>query len=306
MARPTKEGLDYFPHDTDAVNDEKIEALRSLYGNDGYAFYFILLERIYRSPDQEIDVSDAETIQVLARKVEVTKEKFAEMLQTALRWRCFDLKKYEEEGILTSNGIKKRARPVLSKRALMQDKYKEQKEEEVSGEFLKQKRGVKESKVKESTVPKDPMSDLSKDGPRGKDKSNTYDKESAPYKAAIYLRNKILANNPRERVPEDNPEDMQEWSLEMDRLYRLGPVGADPKEKKGYTWKEIKEIVDWCQDDEFWRGNIKSAGKLRQKITVLEDRVKGGQGHGQLRADYKPSGEHQGYVPPGGFRYNYS
>jgi hypothetical protein len=47
MARPKKEGMDYFPHDTDAVNDEKIEALRLLYGNDGYAFYFILLERIY-------------------------------------------------------------------------------------------------------------------------------------------------------------------------------------------------------------------------------------------------------------------
>lgn len=38
MARPRKEGLGYFPHDTDAVNDEKIEALRALYGNDGYAY----------------------------------------------------------------------------------------------------------------------------------------------------------------------------------------------------------------------------------------------------------------------------
>ena len=29
MARPIKEGMDYFPHDTDATNDEKIEALNS-------------------------------------------------------------------------------------------------------------------------------------------------------------------------------------------------------------------------------------------------------------------------------------
>ena len=57
MARPPKEGLDYFPHDTDAVNDEKIEALRALYGNDGYAFFFILLERIYRSPQLELPIS---------------------------------------------------------------------------------------------------------------------------------------------------------------------------------------------------------------------------------------------------------
>lgn len=62
MARPLKLGLDYFPHDTDSVNDEKIEALRMLFGNDGYAFYFILLERIYRTPTFELNVSDAETI----------------------------------------------------------------------------------------------------------------------------------------------------------------------------------------------------------------------------------------------------
>jgi len=150
MARPQKDGLDYFPHDTDAVNDEKIEALRSLYGNDGYAFYFILLERIYRTSNQEIDVSEAETIQVLARKVEVTTEKFAEMLQTALKWRCFDKKRYEEEGVLTSNGVKRRARPVLAKRAAMKDKYWEEVRGKISGGFLKQKRGVKKSKVKES------------------------------------------------------------------------------------------------------------------------------------------------------------
>ena len=94
MARPPKTGLDYFPHDTDAVNDEKVEALRMLYGNDGYAFYFILLERIYRTSDGELDVSDAETIQILSRKIEVTIEKFNKMLKTALKKGCFDAEKY--------------------------------------------------------------------------------------------------------------------------------------------------------------------------------------------------------------------
>jgi hypothetical protein len=57
MGRPRKEGMDYFPHDVDAVFDEKIEALRTMFGNDGYAFYFISLERIYRSGQGELDVS---------------------------------------------------------------------------------------------------------------------------------------------------------------------------------------------------------------------------------------------------------
>ena len=124
MARPRKEGLDYFPHDTDAVNDEKVESLRALYGNDGYAFYFILLERIYRSPNCQLVVSDAETTQILARKVGVTDEKFTEMLQTALKRGCFNSELFKEKGILTSNGIAKRANAVMEKRALMQAKYK--------------------------------------------------------------------------------------------------------------------------------------------------------------------------------------
>lgn len=123
MARPLKEGLDYFPHDTDAVNDEKIEALRALYGNDGYAFFFILLERIYRSPNAEIDVSDAETLQILARKVSVTQQVFSEMMKTALKWGCFDKQSYEERGVLTSNGVKKRASPVIEKRLKMKLRY---------------------------------------------------------------------------------------------------------------------------------------------------------------------------------------
>lgn len=125
MARPKKEGMDYFPHDTDAVNDEKIEALRMLYDNDGYAFYFILLERIYRSKDGELDVSDAETIQILSKKVAVSTEKFSKMLETSFKWGCFEREDYEERGVLTSNGVKKRMAPVLEKRNKMRAQYKE-------------------------------------------------------------------------------------------------------------------------------------------------------------------------------------
>jgi len=159
MARPQKEGMDYFPHDTDAVNDEKIEALRALYGNDGYAFYFILLERIYRTNNFELDVSDAETIQILARKVAVTTEKFKQMLDTALKWNCFDADAYKERGCLTSSGIKKRARVVVEKRKKMQKAYRRQKagvSEAETGEETGQETEAEtpQSKVKERKVKK--------------------------------------------------------------------------------------------------------------------------------------------------------
>jgi hypothetical protein len=131
MARPRKEGMDYFPHDTDAVNDTKIEALRMLYGNDGYAFYFILLELIYRQPNFELDVSDAETIQILAKKVEVTTDKFNSMLQTAIKRECFDASSYHERCVLTSEGVKKRSKVVVDKREKMRNKPSNSAEKEL-------------------------------------------------------------------------------------------------------------------------------------------------------------------------------
>ena len=151
MARPQKEGMDYFPHDNDAANDEKIEALRVLYGNDGYAFYFILLERIYRTAEYELDISDAETIQILSRKVGVTEELFNKMLETALKRKCFDLDAYEQRGVLTSSGIKKRASVVLEKRETMRSRYKKVSDAETTQET---KAETPQSKVKESKVKK--------------------------------------------------------------------------------------------------------------------------------------------------------
>ncbi|MEK3819655.1 DUF4373 domain-containing protein [Cytobacillus sp. FSL W8-0315] len=148
MARPKKEGMDYFPHDTDAVNDEKIESLRLLYGNDGYAFYFILLERIYRTKQFELDVSDAETIQILAKKVSVSEDKFLKMLETSLKRDCFDRQAYEERKVLTSEGIKKRASVVVDKRVKMRDKYQQTKEE-VSDAETTQETGVESTQSKE-------------------------------------------------------------------------------------------------------------------------------------------------------------
>ncbi|MFB7817396.1 DUF4373 domain-containing protein [Paenibacillus chitinolyticus] len=162
MARPKKEGMDYFPHDTDATTDRKIEALRMLYGNDGYAFYFILLEMIYREPDFELDISDAETIQILAKKIAVTEEEFKQMLSTAIKRECFDPESYHERNVLTSNGIKKRSDVVIEKRERMRQSYKnraipvsaaetpqETQAESTQSKVKESKSKVKESKVKE-------------------------------------------------------------------------------------------------------------------------------------------------------------
>ena len=102
-----------------------------------------------------------------------------------------------------------------------------------------------------------------------------FDKDSKPYKAAMYLKKQIKSNIPNQPVPKDSAKAMQSWSLAMDRLHRLGTVGGD----SGYSWDEIKEIIDWCQEDDFWYKNILSATKLRKQAVKLETRMKEDQGY---------------------------
>lgn len=65
MARPMKNGLDYFPFDVDFFSDRKIKRLRAAYGADGVNVYIYLLCEIYRNgyytvydDDLVLDVSD--------------------------------------------------------------------------------------------------------------------------------------------------------------------------------------------------------------------------------------------------------
>jgi hypothetical protein len=156
--RPRKEGMDYFPHDVDASADEKIEAMRSVHGNDGYAFYFIILERIYRSNQAELDISKQVILTTLARKIMVTQNKLKKMIDTSVEIGLFCSENFEKRKILTSDGIKKRFLMINN----LRDKWRENKGIEKS--FLNGKpsgkpvensgenaveNATKESKVKE-------------------------------------------------------------------------------------------------------------------------------------------------------------
>lgn len=96
-----------------------------------------------------------------------------------------------------------------------------------------------------------------------------FDTDSKPYKVAMKLKKLIKEKNNRQPVPDDNPEDMEKWSTSMDRANRLGPPGGN----KGYSWEEIDRLIEWCQQDEFWSGNILSAPKFREKIVKLENKM---------------------------------
>ncbi|MGU3355416.1 DNA replication protein DnaD [Bacillus sp. M5A3_1b] len=81
--------------------------------------------------------------------------------------------------------------------------------------------------------------------------------------AAKYLFEKIKSNNSKQKQP-----NFDTWANDF-RLMR---------EKDNRELKEIKDVIDWCQADPFWQGNILSPKKLREKFDQLTIQMKSRKG----------------------------
>lgn len=69
MARPKKKGVDYFPHD--CVSGKTIFILEQKFGNDGYAFWFKLLEFLGTKEGHYLDCNDTEDMEFLQAKTKL-------------------------------------------------------------------------------------------------------------------------------------------------------------------------------------------------------------------------------------------
>lgn len=86
-----------------------------------------------------------------------------------------------------------------------------------------------------------------------------YDESSIYFKLANALYQKILENNPNHKQP-----DLQKWSNDV-RLMM---------ERDKRTEEQIIYTIKWCQNNEFWRSNILSISKLREKFDQLIIQIK--------------------------------
>ena len=79
MARPKKNTVDYFPHDCHW--SKALEIFINNHANEGYAFYYRLLEQLGVSPDHKYDCSKSIDNQYLASKTGVTEEKMSQYIK---------------------------------------------------------------------------------------------------------------------------------------------------------------------------------------------------------------------------------
>lgn len=123
MARPFKEGLEYFPLDTQI--DSKIELLEAEHGLEGFGFIIKLFQKIYSSGYYCTWNEDEQLL--FAKKINVNINQVNVYINSALKRNIFNKEMFEKYGILTSCGIQKRYFTVSKRRKELKniiiDKY---------------------------------------------------------------------------------------------------------------------------------------------------------------------------------------
>lgn len=163
MARAKKIGVDYYSHDVGAQKKQTVKALRSRFGNDGYAFWFILLELLGEREGLYMDCSDEATWIYLCTEVMIDEDKVTDMLNFLGRLGAIDKDLWAVDKIIWCQNFTDRLAGVFEKRKLTKPEKPISKmvsatktnisasEMPVSASEMQQSK-VKESKEKKSKV----------------------------------------------------------------------------------------------------------------------------------------------------------
>ena len=93
-------------------------------------------------------------------------------------------------------------------------------------------------------------------GIKKKTPSQVFAEDSEPYRLAVLMRDTLKANLPTLREP-----NMQAWAKDFDVALRNDSRMHEPH--------FVAQVITWACAHSFWRGNIQSPGKLREKFDQL-------------------------------------
>ena len=115
MARPRKQGIDYFPLDVNFFSDVKIRKIARACGSQSTSILICLLCNIYKDNGYYI-LWDEDLPFVIADSVGVSEGAVKEVILKAIQVDFFDKDIYEKYKVLTSHGIQSRFKSAVYKR----------------------------------------------------------------------------------------------------------------------------------------------------------------------------------------------
>ena len=213
MARPIKEGLDYFPMDVDILHNIKIRRVIKQYGEKGFMAYVFLLCEIYKN-SYYIEIKDNEVFE-LSDLFGITEDESLQILDGLVNLKLFDAEMWKTKRILTSVEIQKRyftakikkninikTMPYLLDMAVIPVKTQVIAEKNpVNSEEMPQSK-VKKSKVKESIVKESKV-------------KNLYSSSSSSACACAREANGVIVSEEEIKKPNSFSENCRKWNAEL-------------------------------------------------------------------------------------------
>jgi len=263
MARPQKNGLDYFPLDVDMDANDKISLIEAEYGLIGFGVVVRLYMKIYKSGYYY--EWNQQTRLLFSSKIKTQVDLVDAILEKCLMWNIFDKKKFEEFSILTSRGIQSRFFGAINRRRPIQ----------ANKDFIISSVNVNiNNQSTVVNVDNNEDNDVKKYTKKRKEKE-IKEKEKKKYlddSTEMHLA-KTLLKNLRDLNPNFKEPIIENWCSEFDLILRV--------DKRQPT--EIHEIMNWVKANNFWCKNILSPTKLRKQFDRLTMEVKNDNGKNKFQ-----------------------
>lgn len=220
----------YFSHDSNARQDPKILAMMSVYGPEGYGWYWILVEMLREQSDFTLDKQGKYTFNAISMQMHCTKDASEQFVNDCIN----------EFELFQTDGIKFWSDSLLRRMAM---------KEEIS---QKRKKAAEKrwSKQEENTNEMQMHSNSNADGMQGKEKKEKKGKKEKEIKEYIHYadRVKMSADEYQKLIEKLGGESVAKDFIERLDLYK-GSTGTN-KYKDDYL-----TILRWHREDEKKQSN---------------------------------------------------
>lgn len=218
MGRPRKQTVDYFPHFVTTDSRTKF-ILEQSWGNDGYAFWFKLLELLGRSEGHYYDLSTTANDKYLAALMKIEESVIYEILETLADLGNIDKELWQEKKIIWCQSLVDNLQDVYSKRTVSAPK-------KPFGEEQPEEAKPKQEKAKAAARKKEP---------RTAEKKKTSKKQEVP--KVKYAEFVSMTEEEYRKLVEKYGEEKAKRAIEILDNY---------KGSKGKTYKsDYRAILNW-------------------------------------------------------------
>lgn len=260
----------WFKHMALSSDDEKLARLQDMCGLEGYGFWWRMVEIIAQKVEKNSEPSVFYSVSKWCSLLGIHHHKFRKLLKAGEECGLYSvvtsslLDSYPPSNsevtmkyALSTVGVKI---PNILK---FRDEYSRK-----SGQYpdkLRSKNTDTETEIrKREDVPssrrRNEKTKTSPEQAKPKAKEKAFAEDSTAYRLAQFMRDTLVANVPTLKEP-----DLQKWAADFDVSLRNDERMQDAR----FT----AQVIKWACSDPFWKSNIQSPKKLREKFDQLTARM---------------------------------